>query len=419
MTDLRILADRVPGWAIPRPPAWAARAEPASLPSWRAALRFDCLADLAVRLLITFWAAADLLVQPADQASLEQQYAIWHAPLYGEGVAGLVLGPWQREDSLRYEQIAARGYQAGQGDIVLFPLFPLLLRLVGVVTLGNYAVAGALVSLLATIGAVTVLYRLIQVDFNRLVAERTVAYLLLFPVAYYLLIPYAEPVFLGLVCATFYAVRRGHWAWTALFAFLAALTRLQGVLLAIPIGIEALAVAGWQLRAIPWRKGLPAVAAPILGLAVEQAFNSWIVRDAHSWLEWQAAFGGGKYTTWPWVALAGSLQKVIGERGITVNTFDFAVAVLFLALLALCIRYLRPSYTLWAAAMVLLPLSSFGPIFPLQGLSRYILPTFPCFLALAIWALGRPRAVHLGIIVLWVSFLLIWIMVFIHGHWVA
>ncbi len=92
--------------------------------------------------------------------------------------------------------------------------------------------------------------------------------------------------------------------------------------------------------------------------------------------------------------------------------------------LALCLRYLRPGYTLGAAAMIAMPLFSAGnpdqlPGAPLMGITRYLLPVFPCFLALAVWALRRPRWVHLAIITLWVSWLLIWVRTFIHGHWVA
>ncbi|HUS15914.1 MAG TPA: hypothetical protein VM536_12990 [Chloroflexia bacterium] len=54
-----------------------------------------------------------------------------------------------------------------------------------------------------------------------------------------------------------------------------------------------------------------------------------------------------------------------------------------------------------------------------MSVSRYVLVAFPCFLLLACWAGRRPRAVHLGIVTLSVSWLLVWVMIYVEGHWVG
>lgn len=401
----------------------AGQATSGVLPAWGEAVRFAVLAVLGVRLLLTAWAALDLLIEPIPAGTLQQQYGQWGVPLYTEGWPGLLLGPWQREDSIQFQRLAANGYAPNTGDITFSPLLPLLIRLVGFFTLGNYAVAGTLISEVAITAAVAILYRLVQLDFSRLAAQRTVAYLLLFPTAYYFHIPYTEPLLLCLVVLACYLARQGHWSWVVPVAYLAALTRIQGVLIAIPIAIEGLAAAGWRLRALR-RPAFPlAVIAAPLGLLTYFGFNTWIVGEPRSWVAWQAA-SGGKHPSLPWDTVLASVRQVLGERGITINTFDLGTLLLFVVLFGLVVRYLRLSYVLWTAAMILLPLLSSGnpaqpPGAPLMGITRYLLPIFPAYLALAVWALRRPRWVHLAIIVLWVSWLLIWVRTFIHGHWVA
>ena len=155
--------------------------------------------------------------------------------------------PWERQDAIWYERIAVQGY-APDGTTAYFPLLPLLMRVAQPLTGGNIAWAGLLVAALAAIAAFALLYRLATRDTDPLTAGRTVAYLALFPTAFFLLSAYTESLFLALTLGAFWAARQRRWPLVILCAALAGLTRVQGALLGLPLAIEYLAATGWRWR---------------------------------------------------------------------------------------------------------------------------------------------------------------------------
>src|SRR6476469_2530948 len=106
---------------------------------WRAPVLLAVAAVLGLRLLLSLWAAFVLSRFPTTD--LESQYAHVGFPIQG----GEWVAPWEREDALWYEKIAARGY-ATEGTTAFFPLLPLLMRVISPLTGGNVAWAGLLVS---------------------------------------------------------------------------------------------------------------------------------------------------------------------------------------------------------------------------------------------------------------------------------
>jgi len=112
-----------------------------------------------------------------------------------------LLALWQRFDTNWYLAIATRGY-AADGSTVYFPLYPFLIRAVSAV-IGNAMLAALLVSNLALIGVLVMLYRLTETLFDTASARRTVAYLFLFPTGFFLLAAYTESLFLLFVVGAF------------------------------------------------------------------------------------------------------------------------------------------------------------------------------------------------------------------------
>ena len=154
--------------------------------------------------------------------------------------------------------IAAEGYHAEPvrqafRDWAFFPLYPLVTRIVSVLTLGNIAIAGVFVANLAFVAALAVLYRLsiIHLDHDR--AIRSLAFVALAPGAVAFAMAYTDSLFLLLAAGAFLAAEQRRWALMALLYGLATLTRLQGVLLGIPLAILiAESSGGWRTLAA-WR----------------------------------------------------------------------------------------------------------------------------------------------------------------------
>src|SRR5437763_14639482 len=145
---------------------------------------------------------------------------------------------WFRWDSGHFTFIANNGYDAAWRT-AFFPLFPLLER-GGVFFTHDPFIAGLIISNLAGLGMLVVLYRLVQEDFDAERAFRTVLYFSVFPTAFFFAAAYNESLFLCLTLFSFYYMRQGHWWLAGLFGFLDRLTRSAGIVLFLPFCYEYL-----------------------------------------------------------------------------------------------------------------------------------------------------------------------------------
>jgi hypothetical protein len=151
-------------------------------------------------------------------------------------------------DSGWYFDIARRGYYwtpSGQSSIAFFPLYPMLMRaLAWPFGGGDRALwlAGMVLSSACLLLGLVVLHRLTRTTFgDRETARRTVLYVAIFPFAYFFTQVYTESLFLLTTVSAVAAATASRWGWAGLFGALAALTRPNGVLIAVPLGLMALA----------------------------------------------------------------------------------------------------------------------------------------------------------------------------------
>src|ERR687890_1623004 len=169
-----------------------------------------------------------------------QAFVVWKnervGPLYNW------LAIWNRWDAPHYLDIARTGYVAGGVEarwIVFFPLYPWLVRAAAFV-LRYELLAAFFVSGVASVAAGLLLYRLARADGEpEEVARAAVFYLLIFPTAYFLHIGYNESLFIALALGAFLAARGRRWWAAGLLGGLAALTRVNGVLLLPALAFEA------------------------------------------------------------------------------------------------------------------------------------------------------------------------------------
>ena len=161
------------------------------------------------------------------------------------GLAHYLLQPWHNWDGHWFSLIAQQGYFE-RPTAAFFPLYPLLLAGVSWFLDGQIELAGVLISNIALLGALALLYQLVQLDFPRAVARRALLHLAIFPTAYYLGAVYSESLFLLVSVGALYAARRDTWWLAGVLGFLAALTRSQGILLLIPLAILFVRQQGWR-----------------------------------------------------------------------------------------------------------------------------------------------------------------------------
>ena len=170
----------------------------------------------------------------------------WRFPLRAEvfsGWLGSLFNPWAHWDGVWYIKIATSGYADADGSTAFFPLFPMLLRYVGVLLDGNLLITGIVISLLCYAGCVWLLYRLVRRDFDDELASRAVIYLAIGPLSFFLQAVYTESLFLLLSLACFVFAREGRWRLAGVMGLLATLTRSTGRAPADPHGLLLLRAA--------------------------------------------------------------------------------------------------------------------------------------------------------------------------------
>lgn len=297
-------------------------------------------------------------------------------------------------DAAFYRDIAQGGYDAvADAGLRFFPGLPLLARALAWPLGGRVGPVIIVVVNLAALVYAGALHRLVVVETeDRELARRTIWLALLAPSALCLVLGYAEAVFALLAVLVFMAARARRWWWAAAAAFGAALTRPTGVLLAVPIAIEAL--AAWRATPSAARR-LGGVAAPVLAVLAP-------VAGIGSFLWWSAASGRGFLTPLqiqsssrlrggfvaPWTALRMAASNLAsGDR--LGSGLHLVWAVVVIACVVAAARRVPVSYWVWAALSVAVALSAPN----LDSFERYAVATFPVIIGAGVLT-ARPRDLY-------------------------
>lgn len=334
-------------------------------------------------------------------------------PLADQGPAFPLVGAWQRWDACWYSKIATFGYEPLELSVNFWPLFPVLAGAVARAIGGSVAFAGLIVSAIAYLAAMVGVYRLVARDEDDVTARRTMLLITVFPSSFFLFAPFTEALFLALAVWTIVAARERRWMLVAVVGLFAALTRIQGLFLALPIGWEAFVAAGltawrpWQVLRLPtiaWRPlivGGLAAFGPCLGFASFLMFTA--ATAGQTPLDTQDAWGGKEFFP-PWEVVAAAWRWTV-EKGDPLQFLNLALLILFGVLLVLALRRLPLAYSLYAVPQFVLLATRIQPT-PLTSTNRYLIVIFPAFVMLALipWrrvrlAWGITSVLFLGILV--------------------
>jgi hypothetical protein len=316
-----------------------------------------------------------------------------------------LLHSWNQWDAANYVRIAHYGYQSIY-DTAFFPLLPLLIKSISIF-LGSwsYPYVGMLISNLALLGLLFVLYQLAADALGDEVAHRSLLYLCLFPTALFFFAAYNESLFILLIAGAFLAMRRRCWWLAGLLGLLASLTRSAGLLLILPYLWEV-----WATRediaasSMNWlRKLLPILLIP-MGTAI-YCFYCWHhFRSPFAFALVQSHWA--RQQELPWAGIVQSFYELFwlqpfGSFNQAHLILDVSATLGFIALVIVGWRKLRFSYTLWGVLLLFYVLLS--PALkaqdPLMSNQRFVLEVFPAFFVLG--ALGKDHPhVHQAMIIL-------------------
>ena len=333
----------------------------------------------------------------------------------------LLLAVWGRWDAVHYLDIATIGYHGT--DMAFFPLYPLLIAALGSL-IGNHLIAGLLISNIALFFGLLFLYKLVEHEFGRAVARRAIFYISIFPTAVFFSAVYTESLFFMLTVASFYYMRERRWWMAGGIGLFAALTRVEGVLLAVPFVVEW-ATANWSLlrgprdpkRARALRGALVDVLPLVLigaGLGLYMAYL-WVLNGdplyfSHVQVHWQ------RHLAAPWTSVLSSWHKMThATSGQTIanQAIELTFTALMVGVLLSGFRRLRPSYIAYMGLSILVPMSTSS----LMSMQRFALVLFPMFAILALW--GKRPSVNNAIVAFFLPLLGLFTVLFADWYWVG
>ena len=289
-----------------------------------------------------------------------------------------------RLDAAWFIDIADKGYDFWPDHTAaFFPGYPAAISAVSAVPGVSTLTAAIVVSNVALIGALVILYLLTTYELSEPHARRTVIVLAAFPTSFFLVAPYSESLYLLFVLWSFYEARRRRWAVAGVAGALAGLTRQIGFVIT-PALLLSVRDAGWR------RKAALAVSIAALGplayLLWWQVHSGDFLAPFHAQAEWY------RHLRFPVVTLARGLYeawiaKLNPDGGYWVS--DAVLTALAIAGVVTIWRKVPLSYVAFAAASIIVPLCYPYTGRDLLSMSRFVLPLFPAFWGMAWWLRRR------------------------------
>lgn len=319
---------------------------------------------------------------------------------------------WEAFDGQWYLEIAEKGYHekavfGDTQDFGFFPGYPMLIRLLSYV-LKDTTLSALIISYIASIVMVILLYRLIRLDNDVDTSKHAVLYLLLFPTAFFLSCCYSEALYMMFVIAAFLYGRKKEWVISSLFGFLTALTRKNGVIIFIPLLFLYLKQRDFNIRLIKIDilSLLLIPAAPLSFILYVSTFT----HDIFSIFK-EPGIAGEHRLCFPLVTIFSDLKN-LSILGYRYGLLDRLLTLIFLAMLVPMWKVTKKEYWIYSFLAIVPPLC-FGHKFSLM---RYLLPSFPHFIYLAL--VTRTEASRYIIIVIFTAFLSIFTLLFVNWYWV-
>ncbi len=305
-----------------------------------------------------------------------------------------------RWDAGWYLGIVTDGYRYTPGDplvqqnIVFFPAYPMLVRMVGRLLGGKmvgYLVAGMTVSLASFFGALAYLYAFTRDRFGEETARYSLWFLAAYPFAIFFGAVYTESLFLFGAVGAFYHFSKQEYGRAACWGLLVGLTRLNGALLVLPLGILALGRLAPTRGSTPTRdaaargawKSLVAAAMPGAGLLIYALFIWSLTGDplalTHGHVAWGRTYQGlGTLVAHQYSILANAgLSGYVGTPGYDV--LNAAGALFAVATIWPVTRRLGLAYGVFMLINIVPALATGG----LLSAGRFSAVLFPAFIWMA------------------------------------
>ncbi len=323
------------------------------------------------------------------------------------------LGPvatWRQWDLDWYASIAQSGYGAPgfEHSYAFLPAYPSVLWAFGKVGV-HPTLAGLAVAAVAGFVAAVALSRLATLAGGR--GDYAVVSWVVAPAAVYLAAPYPEALFCAFAFSAWLLARRGHWAWASVLAAVAAVVRVNGLFLAVALVVLLLVTRPRRWRALPWL-ALPFAALGAVLVYFHARTGSWT-----TWWDAQEA-GWHRRLSAPWETWRATWDLAFHD-GLTA-TFAIQYRLEIAAVIGLVVVVgLLLARRWWAeATYVGLTLVALATSNAYYSVPRAYLTLFPVWMLIAVWSARRRWVLGLWVVVA-LALMLVGVVGFVTGHWIA
>jgi len=341
--------------------------------AWRAAL-FCLVVFCVARVAVSLVAVAAVGAHPPDASAITgvsppASFTMAARPGWHNALDGM-----QRWDEAWFAWIAADGY--GNGEDVraaFFPAFPAATAATAAVTGTSTPTAATVVSNVAYLCSLIVLFRLTAVELGDREARWSVAFFAAMPTSFFFLAPYSESLFLLATLLVFLWARSDQWSLSACAGVLAGLTRPMAV---------ALTPAVWWIARTASRASrrarIAAVAAPVVGILCYLAWWGVARGDALAPVHAQTYWGRGTAFA-PFTVVRGLTFAVLAVvRAVRPDLLvDGALTTCFLVSAVLAVRRIPSAYVAYMWSTLLIPLSFAWAPRPFLSVPRLACVLFP------------------------------------------
>jgi len=307
---------------------------------------------------------------------LERQYGkqyVWSQQLWLD-----IWGVW---DSFWYLDIAEHGYadigrnplSTDQANYAFFPLYPLLMRIVGTAMGNKYFIAGIIISNICLLVSCFLLYKLVELKYERSLAYKSVKFLFLMPTAFIFSGVFTESLYLMLAISCFYFAEKRKWFLVGISGFLLSLTRSLGVFIIVPLFYEYLKQRKFDFKNI--NLNIFYLLLIPLGLSLFSFYNYHLTGDLFAFSKIQSSWG--RSLSNPLMVIINSLSQGIFQGKMTL-LLEASFSIVALSFLVIFYKKIEFSYWIFALYSILIPLLT-----GIGSMPRYILPIFPFYILLA------------------------------------
>lgn len=297
-------------------------------------------------------------------------------------------------DAHNYERIALGGYSYHTENgkfttLAFFPLYPYLMRFVNVF-LHNLTASGILLSCVFYSGACAFMYKLLSLDYNKQTSIRAIVYMSVLPHSLFFGAVMNESLLLFMSMATLYYIRKHDWVKVGVFGALAAVSRMSGLLLAIPAAAEWLEeykilqkLRSKQIKevfSLFLTKGIW-IFLMLLGTGIYLLCNFRTSGEWFKFLEYQDEIWNQKVVYFG-KSIADMLYYAVNAKtssALTIHIPQLASVAFVISMILYGLRTTRSMYTAFLVAYLIFNTSVSWPI----SLPRYITCAVPAFIILS------------------------------------